>query len=74
MRDDRVTRHLAAAELHETGARMHDDREAYWRERGEERCAELERRAAAIDREIVELERDLAAAERDGLKVDFRTV
>jgi hypothetical protein len=53
---------------------LHDERERYWRERDEDRCAELERRAAAIDREIVKLERDLAAAERDGLKIDFRTV
>jgi hypothetical protein len=44
--DDRVKRHLAAAELHEKGARSHDERERYWRERDEHQCGELVRRAS----------------------------
>jgi hypothetical protein len=35
--DDRVKRHLAAAELHEKGGRLYDERERYWRERDEDR-------------------------------------
>jgi len=50
---------------HEQAAARHDLAAVYWRERGDEERAELERRGARIERELVRLERDKARVARE---------
>ena len=56
-----ASRHLEAAELHETAERRHRAAAQRWTEQGDEELAALELRNAEVERLAAELERDRAA-------------
>jgi hypothetical protein len=62
---DRAARHEKAQQSHLRAAERHEEAVVFWRERGDEERADLERRDADIERDAAALEGDRARVERE---------
>jgi hypothetical protein len=63
--DSDPERHEHAVRTHLGAAERHDRAAVFWRERGDEERAALERRAAELERALADLERDKARVARE---------